>query len=126
MSHSNIFFFEMSYFNISFLMSVAFSHKNSPDQNIHQSNAWYFSSFFIKVETLPALATIFTYKLPWKLFLRLQKKLRPSHLSNGSGGRKQICTHYMITNIIRESVLKPTSESELRPTFESEVRPTPL
>ena len=25
-------------------MSVAFSHKNSPDQNIHQSNAWYFSS----------------------------------------------------------------------------------
>ena len=29
-------------------MSVAFSHKNSPDQNIHQSNAWYFSSIFIK------------------------------------------------------------------------------
>ena len=28
-------------------MSVAFSHKNSPDQNIHQSNAWYFSSLHI-------------------------------------------------------------------------------
>ena len=54
-SHSNIFFFNMSYyFNISLYMSVAFSHKNSPDQNIHQSNAWYFSSFFInrQVKTL--------------------------------------------------------------------------
>ena len=28
-------------------MSVAFSHKNSPNQNIHQSNAWYFSSICI-------------------------------------------------------------------------------
>ena len=29
-------------------MSVTFPHKNSPDLNIHQSNAWYFSSKRIK------------------------------------------------------------------------------
>ena len=32
-------------------MSVSFSHKNSPNQNIHQSNAWYFSSFSYKTAT---------------------------------------------------------------------------